>query len=263
MVDMLDLITRSKHRKDVLLLLAKKPMTLSEIKNSTGTSSPVILPEIRKLEEGGLIERIDGIYHLTEIGNPITLYLDRLLSIIGLIERNESFWSNHDLRGIPDDFVDRLVDLNESNIVESNPEEVFEPHKEFMSNLLKAKTIKGVSPIFHPEYPKAFLALAKAGVNTSLILNKAVLKRVSKENKKTLKKWLGFENTKLYALDEELKVAFTVTNQFISLGLFTKEGKYDTHFDLLSQSKPALKWGSDLFSYYCGRAQEVIDLDKL
>lgn len=263
MPDMLDTIILSKQRRAVLRLLSEAPRTLGDIKLSTGTSSPAIIPQIRKLEEVGLVVKEDDAYRLTEIGRIVTRYMGQFLDTVDLIEQCKDFWTGHVLEGIPEPFRDRIIELMECKIVESDPSEVFEPHKEFMKNLLKAKTIKGVSPIFHPEYPKAFLKLAENGVGISLILNRVVLSRISKENQEILKKGLELENTGLYVTDDDIGAAFTVTDHFLSLGLFSTSGKYDVHHDLVSYSPSALKWGNDLFRYYRERAQEVADLKSL
>ena len=62
---------------------------------------------------------------------------------------------------------------------------------------------------------------------------------------------------KIYLIDE-LKIAFTVTDTFLSLGLFTLDGRYDVTMDLVSEDKKALKWGLDLFEYFRKKSRRVI-----
>lgn len=47
-------------------------------------------------------------------------------------------------------------------------------------------------------------------------------------------------------------VRFTVitTERALCVGLFLKDGKYDTESGLLSYDESAIKWGFDLFEYF-------------
>lgn len=143
-----------------------------------------------------------------------------------------------------------------SKVVESSPTDVFLPHREFMRNLTKSSTVKGVSPIFHPEYPPALLELAKKGAKVSLIVSRHVYEKIRAEHSAALKNFLSLENTALM-INDEVEVAFTVTDVFLSLGLFNKNGAYDTHRDLMSYEASALKWGDDLFNYYKKRSERI------
>jgi predicted transcriptional regulator len=173
------------------------------------------------------------------------------------IARNEEFWIRHIITGIPQPLRKRINELGDYIIIESEPTEIFQPHKQFMKKLLDSKWIKGVSPIFHPEYPNAFVQLANKGVEISLILTKNVFDKVEAEYKEELKKFLGYKNATMMVCEEEILVAFTVTDLFLSLGLFFKEGEYDTHHDLQSTEGSAIKWGEDLFNYYKVRSKEI------
>ncbi len=55
---------------------------------------------------------------------------------------------------------------------------------------------------------------------------------------------------KLWKIKEDVKVAFTVTDNFIALGLSMINGRYDNTKLLLSGYDDMLKWGDKLFEYY-------------
>jgi len=59
-----------------------------------------------------------------------------------------------------------------------------------------------------------------------------------------------YELFKLYIISDDLKVAFTVTDRFLSLGLYRLDGTYDAGNDLICIGKDAIAWGFDLFEYY-------------
>ena len=64
------------------------------------------------------------------------------------------------------------------------------------------------------------------------------------------------EKLKIWTMDQDIKVAFTVTDKFISLGLFTTSGEYDTTKDLVSDHPDAVEWGNNLFEYYRDKAHK-------
>jgi predicted transcriptional regulator len=254
---LLGMITFSKKRSDILLLLQEKSRTLSEIKNYLKITSPEILPQIRKMEKNNLIYQEDGKYALTEVGEILTKSFDQLSRIVKIFETDMEFWKEHEIAGIPEEFRLRLHELGNYKVVQSDPVDIFKPHKEFMQNLLKSKWIKGVSPIFHPDYPKFFLALAKSGADVALIVTRDVFKMIKSGHTKELEMGLKCKNTKMLICEEDVKTAFTVTDKFLSLGLFGKNGLYDVYHDLISYDASAVKFGKDLFSYYERRSNKV------
>lgn len=255
--ELLDLLTLSAKRRRLLLLLREGPKTLGDINSSLKTISSGMLPQIRKLERANLISQTDKEFSLTETGDLVAKSLSRFLKTLEVIEKHDEFWKNHRISGIPEPFRIRFHELWRCKIVESSPTEIFLPHREFMRNLSRSSRIKGVSPIFHPEYPPTFLGLAKKGAEVSLIVTRPVFEKIKAEHGDALKNFLNQGNTEFMICDEEIGVAFTVTDIFLSLGLFHKNGTYDTHRDLISFEESAIKWGEDLFNYYKKRSEKI------
>jgi predicted transcriptional regulator len=54
-----------------------------------------------------------------------------------------------------------------------------------------------------------------------------------------------------------MRTAFTVTDKFLSLGLYRTDGKYDFGTDLVSDDPAAIEWGNALFEYYWHRSADV------
>ncbi len=254
------LLTFSEKRTSILRLLSEKSRNLKEIRDALKVSSPAIIPRLRELIRVGLIDfdKKTGKYYLTNAGRLCLIQLRNFEESVSGIERNIEFWNEHDISGIPPEFLNRIFELGEYKIVKSTHADVFEPHKEFINLLSKSKEIMGVSPIFHPEYPEVFLKLAKTGAATSLIITDTVLKTlITRGYRDVLEDWLKIKNSRMYIFKGELKVAFTVTDRFLSLGLFHPDGVYDTHTDLISTSKTALKWGMDLFEHFKSKSKKI------
>ncbi len=259
---LLSLLALSEKRRDILFMLQEEPKTLKEIRDYFKITSPEIIPQIRKLEKENLIFQDGKKYVLTDVGEAVTKSFGRFFKTLKLFENNMDFWKEHNIRGIPEEFQMRLYELEEFKIVKSSPTEVFEPHKEFMKSLAKSTTVKGVSPIFHPEYPNFFLELAKKKKEVSLIVTKDVFERIRREYSKELEKGLSFGNSNLMVCNENFKVAFTVTDFSLSLGLFLKNGNYDVYHDIVSFDATAIKWGEELFRYYQERSEKIHDVSE-
>ena len=58
-------------------------------------------------------------------------------------------------------------------------------------------------------------------------------------------------------LNEDIRVALTVTDKTLSLGLFTSEGDYDDNMDLISTSPNAIRWGADLFQNKLNESRRI------
>ncbi|MFH1773434.1 MAG: winged helix-turn-helix domain-containing protein [Methanobacteriota archaeon] len=254
---LLDILTLSEKRRNLFLLLRDGPKTLEEIRSSLQVTASGVLPQIRKMEKKNLICRTNKKYALTEIGSVIAESFNQFVKTLNAFEENEEFWKEHEISGIPEEFRLRIHELGDYKIFRSTPTEIFKPHDEYIKNLLKSKWIRGVSPVLHPEYPKAFLILAENGANVSLILTRNVLEGIKREHRRELETFLKYKNVKMMVCEEEIKVAFTVTDFFLSMRLFLKSGEYDFYRNIISSEKSALKWGEDLFSYYEKRSEKV------
>lgn len=256
---LLSILTFSEKRKDLLFFIEKEPRTLLQIREYLDVSSPEISPRIKEMEASNLIVKNDKKYSITPIGKVASKYLKPLVSALDAIERNEHFWKEHILEGIPQDLLNRISDLSECTVHREGLENIYDSHKNFLGNIADSTEIYGVSTIFIPIYPELFVNLAKKDVPTKLVLTKNVFEKVKSEYRESLEMYLRSENTKLYLIDEA-KVAFVVTDLFFSMSLFFKNGAYDPQNDFIGKDKNAIKWGKNLFDHYQKKATEIKSL---
>ncbi|GFO97374.1 ArsR family transcriptional regulator [groundwater metagenome] len=257
---LLSVLAFSEKRENILFLLLKEPKTLSEIKSHLNVTSPEILPRIKEMETKNLICKDDKHYVLTPIGKVVAKFFQPLINTLHVIEENEEFWEKHMVEAVPQEFLERICELGSCRLVENRLENMYEPHTEFFENVSKSELVMGIAPIFNPAYPSFFLQLAQRKVHIALILTKNVFEKVKKEYEDTLQRFLDYNNTSLYILNGDIKLAFVVTNEFLSLSLFFRNGTFDAHRDLISFDKSALKWGDELFKYYKERSEEIKSL---
>jgi predicted transcriptional regulator len=257
---LLSVLAFSEKREYILFLLLEEPRTLDEIKSYFNVSSPEIIPRIKEMETKNLIYKYNKHYILTPIGKVVARFFQPLINTLHVIEENEEFWKEHMVEAIPEYFLERIGELGNCKLIENRLENMYEPHTEFFENIAKSEFVMGVAPIFNPAYPLFFSQLALQKVHIALILTKNVFEKVKKDHGDNLQRFLDCNNASLYVLDEDIRLAFVVTNNFLSLSLFFKNGTFDAHRDLISFDKSALKWGEELFKFYEERSEEIKSL---
>ncbi len=84
MSKLINTITFSKKRENLLLFLIDGPKTLEDIRNSLNVTSSGMIPQIRKLEEQHLVQQQGKKYLLTDTGMVIA---EVFTSFIKTLER--------------------------------------------------------------------------------------------------------------------------------------------------------------------------------
>ncbi|PXF53563.1 MAG: transcriptional regulator [Candidatus Methanophagaceae archaeon] len=248
----------SELRRRIIIALREGKRALSELRDSLGVSSTTAIHALRELEKENIIFQDESRrYGLTRIGYVIGLKLSDFIDAVEVLKKHEDFWLTHDLSGIPPHLLEKIGWLSNSNVVKIDALDIIKTHTTYIRTLKTAKWIKGVSPIFSPDYPRIFEDLITKHTFTQLVLTESVLKKVIDT--------VGLENLKyqvskgyleIFVIEEEVKVAFTVTNFFLSIGLFKPDGVYDTTLDLINTEERAVRWGIELFEYYQKKAKE-------
>jgi predicted transcriptional regulator len=256
---LLSILTFSEKRKDILFLLEESPKTLSEIKDYFDVRSPEILPRLKEMEEATMIVRQDGMYRLTCLGKVAVVYYRPFLDTLTAIEANGDFWSNHDLDAIPETLLNRIQELKDCRIVKNEHEHIYDSHNSFIDNVSSSTYFMGFTSIFLPRFPAMFLELARKNIPVSIIVTPNVFFKVKNEHGADIEEFIKFKNTSFHVYDNA-KVSFGVTDRFLSLSLFFKNGTFDPRSDLVGFDSSSIKWGEDLFKHYKENSIEIKSL---
>jgi predicted transcriptional regulator len=254
---MLDIITASKKRKGLLLLLQNGPKSMDEIKQTLNVNSPGMLPQIRILEKNNLVEREERKYALTHMGQLVTMYLDPLVKILTVFETHEEFWQEHDIECIPFQLLMKIGELGNIQVIEKDIEDIFEPRKDFVETILQCKEVKSIYPIAHPIYFELFLQLAKKNADISLVLTIKAAEKLKNQYNDIFSELLSYSNAKIYISDEDIRTICFVTDRFFSLSLFLKKGIFYPRSELTGCDKSVILWGEELFNYYKDRSRKI------
>ncbi len=260
--NVLKMLMASSVRYKVLLALSGGPKTLGEIHGMVGSTKSTISHALSDLMDERLITQDQNTkeYRLTNLGYMIFLQMRNLTETLEVIRKFEDFWLTHDIRGIPEELLIQVGDLKDSELHTITPEYLKLPHEIYMELVKTSKWIKGVSPILFSDYPEEFLNLAFGKeVDMEIITTTAVYEKlVELSPPEAVEKVRNLPNVRLYIIDENPRVAFTVTDKFLSLGLFLPDGTYDMMSDVVSTSERARNWGLELFEHYKRMARRVL-----
>lgn len=261
MNELLNVISASDKRRNLLILLNSGPREWDDIKRILRVTSTGMLPQIKILEEENLIQRDGRKFFLTPMGKVLTTLMMPLVRTMEVLDKNRKFWGEHDLGVLPEEILLDIGDLGEYEVIASSDVEIYESHESFINNLTRATTIRGISHMVHPNYPDMFLRFARAGKQTSLILTPAAFKIVSEKYHDPLVEWLACDNSSLWVTDTNIRFSFIVTESFFSMALFFKNGVFDSKHDVNSHDISAIQWGERLFAYYRERSKKIDSLD--
>ncbi|MFA5294775.1 MAG: winged helix-turn-helix domain-containing protein [Methanoregulaceae archaeon] len=253
-MDLFTIITSSEKRKNLIILLNTGPKTWEEIRAVCKFPSAAIIPQIRILESGNVIIRQKGTYQLTTMGRIIAKQLKDLVSTVTVFEGQMTFWQEHDIDSIPDQFLMKIGDLGHVVLDEAQIGGIYQMKKEFLSHISCAKTIYGLIHTVHPLYPSFFLNLANKGADISFILTRQAFEITKADYEDELREWIEIEGIELSILDDDVRFSLITTDLNISLQLFLTNGVFDSMRELFSRDKRALQWGRDLFEYYRNRS---------
>jgi predicted transcriptional regulator len=255
-------LPRSEIRKKILLSLLEQGKTLADLKAELHSRDTTILHSLKDLEAIELTIKSEKNYSLTSIGIIEAMILKNFSQATDVLENYKSFWLQHDITSIPPHLIQRISELQNSILIKADNLELASVHENFLKILQNSKRIKGISPIFHPEFIDTFNHLLRKGAVVELILTNQVFEKITENvDLELVKKYISKEKLKILLIHSS-RLALTVTDNAFSLGLSKLSGEYDYLSDLISYALEARRWGEELFQYYYDTA-EIIKLDEL
>ncbi len=248
--DHLKAFTRSAVRTKTLLCLKDHELESSDLEEKLGIRATTILHSISNMIDTGLVKKSKKGYELTNVGRVQAILIDQLVSAIVILDEHKDFWQTHDVSGIPEDLLAKIGMLGQSDILKGDPAAILKTQEYWFSEVIKSKEVAGLSPVIIPTYSVAIAKALENGAKVDLILTRPIMDIVMKEYSAQLKAMLEAESFKLYRIDRDVRIAYTVTDSYLSLGLFRLDGGYDVGSDLNCFGNTSRAWGKELFEYH-------------
>jgi predicted transcriptional regulator len=238
---------RSELKLKILFSLLNGEKKVTQLKDDVETRDTTILHILEEFSDLDLITRNQGFYRLTPLGLIEAEICRNYMLTFEVIDKFRSFWLSHNTSAIPPQLLLNIGELINSSLVRTEASELGIVHKTFLESIKESKKIKGISPIFHPDFITLFGQLLDQGCKIQLIVNREVLKKLlATTDIKSVKDCLVSESLVIY-LNDNIKVALALTEHSFSLGLFLSSGTYDDNADLRSNSAMSIEWGEQLF----------------
>ena len=259
--DKLKSFTRSAVRTKVMLCLLAGDLNVRSLETELGTRASTILHTVKDMIEENVVAKTPQGYALTNVGRIQALLLAELMNTITVLDEHQDFWLTHDISGIPVDLQMKIGMLDQSDVVVGDSIALLKAQEYFMNKVLESRKIWGVSPIIIPGYAEAMAIPIQKGAQVDLILTDTILKIVLKDYRDLMKVLMERDNFRLYRIKDDIKVAFTVTDADLYMGLFRLDGTYDIGQDLYCVGDGAVAWGLDLFKYYRDLSEPLENID--
>ncbi|BAM70931.1 conserved hypothetical protein [Methanothermobacter sp. CaT2] len=254
----LQFILKSSIRFRIMVSLLRSPKTFDEIKGEVKVSLPALYSNIRLLLEEESITRRGDSYSLTSEATLKTLSALKLMNSVRVINGFDEIWLNHDISGIPEYLIEDIDWLINSELIRSAPEDIYRPHNTYRKLIEDSEEVYGVSPISHRDLVDIYEGLLERGVHVELVLTDGVIREmVLNASFGLLRTAIKNRNLKVLRFQGSLKIAFTVTDKFLSLGLFDSRGFYDQNRDIMSTDSRAIEWGFRLYEHYRERSEKL------
>lgn len=261
MIGQLEFQNISSVRTKIMINLSEGPKNVKDLEKSMEISHYNLLNNIIELKKEGLIICDKNNYYLSIFGEKTVLELINITKTFTVLKNNHELWLNHEIDAIPPELLVKIGDLSNSKLIEAESDDIAKVHNTHTQVILNSKKIRGVSPILYPNYIKTFKEVLEKNSDVELILTKPVLKKIiellNPEDLEYIKRFISQGNLKLWEIKENVKVAFTVTDKFMTLGLFSINGAHDSTKNLVGNDNNAIEWCNKLFEYYKKRAKKV------
>jgi predicted transcriptional regulator len=228
----------------------KNPTGISSLARSLNVPRDTVKPHIRNFVEAGLVERCNEGYRLTVLGRIILEKAVEIEKILSIASDVGSFFITHDTSSIPEELMKEIHLLYGGYLVQrSNP---FELSEDWIRILKTSGWIKGVSPVYHPEFPVLFTDLAEER-DIKLVLTKNVFEKCVAKHPELVRKFIELGEIRIC---DDAKVAFVVAEKGFAMGLYSGNA-YDANHIYVCTSDEAVCWGLKLFNYFYGRSKKI------
>ena len=215
----------------------------------TGKHIPGSDSQRRSLEKQGLIEAEKYDYCLTPLGRSlVAINVEGSVQVIGGIFQHHMFFTDHDLSDLPITFLTRIGDLYKSEPKQDTTTDMFYVYSHYLEILKDAQYIHGISSVASPGLAKFIAEKVMTGIPVELVVNNEVIELLKEPDASNMQSLIVFSNFSVWVTGENMRVGLTVTDKYLSLGLFKKDTNlYDSSSDLFSSDPQAVEWGGKFF----------------
>lgn len=241
----------SSMRTLILVVLYNSRKNLNEIREDLKKPSATILHGLKELEENNLIKKDKKYYTLTSNGYLLATNVIKLIDNWYTIEKNKYFWNNHDLSGIPENYLNKLYLLKDAEFISSSTSDLSNAFNQYIELISNSEELTMILPIYSENHFKSLINLLKSNQlkHLTILVNSKILKTM-KQSRYIKKSLLKNENVEIIKISQDPKLFLTFSKDFMALTLFFRDNHYDDSQIIIDKHKSAIKWSNGLFNHY-------------
>ncbi len=249
-------LLKSDLKLNIILNLLDGGKKVAVLEQSSQTRITTISHVLKELLEMQLVTKTGSEYKLTTLGIIEAQICKKHMQLCNVLEKYKDFWLTHDISFIPPDLMVSLGALEKSVLITSTEVDLYRVHENFIQFLRSAKTIYGISPIFHQDFVTTIKEVLDNGGKIQLVVTSRVLEKIEQTDKDMLNKYVSEGSLQIF-LNENLGIALTLTEKELSFGLFSLSGKYDNNNDLICNENAGYEWGMQLFRHIIDKSVKM------
>lgn len=240
------------RRGPALRALSREPMDRRDLQERLDVSRPTIHRLTRALEEGALIERIDGEVALTALGETVAEALESFEREVSAARRLAPVLEA--ARDLDVDFeVDHFADATVTRAEPGNP---YAPVTRFMALVGETGTLRGLDPAsINPLHVDEIHRRIVAGMETDAIYHPAVAADVLETNPERAR--TAFESGNLtLRTHEDLPFGLTLCDDRIGIGVYDDQnGMLELYVD--TDAPGARAWAEEVYASFLASADRL------
>ncbi|MEM0129087.1 MAG: ArsR family transcriptional regulator [Thermoplasmata archaeon] len=243
-----DLFFELSHpkRSAILVLLRQQPLRLSPLAERTGISPPEVTRHLHRLARLGLIERrAEHVTALTGYGRVVSEFLPSFEFLV----RHHEFLREHDLSGLPRQFLHRLDELAEPEV----GEDVADTMRHLDAVLGEAREfawLMGSIPVLPEE------AIVREARRAAITVRIIVPPRLVPPGPRRRRHDPPFDRIEVRTLPE-IPMGIAMNEQLAGIGVPDRRGRIDLTTGMRGRSVPFRQWCRDLFEHYWAIARPL------
>lgn len=234
----------SIERLLLLTCIDEEPKRLSDISKELEITTPEVYRQLNRLTAQKIVDKTaDGLYEITLYGRLVL----QSLTLFKFLTKHRDYLLNHDLTVIPAEFIHRLGELNECEII-SGVYRIITIQEKYMSET-ESRLWTMSRQIFHLVFPVLEKFSGKS-VDIRLILPKSIIEtqqfKKLKQSGSHFVRFLDKVDIVLGVLDNAGGICFP-----------SLEGNIDMSYMIGCANPISYKWLTDLHSHYWKKAETI------
>lgn len=212
--DNIEYLTSSCNRVKVLGALTERAGEARQLREEIGMPRSTFRRILSELEDRGWVERTDGVYHATPLGEYVEAYFTDCVDTMGTVDRLAEFYEYAPFSEIDVEFEV----LAESRVVVSEDYRPHAPIEEYLRAVEEADEIRALSPVISELYSeKYYEAITQRGTRVENVIRDRVAETILENWRGRMEEVRGHGNTETYVYEGEIPFGLMVADGVVYL----------------------------------------------